>query len=102
MRRLDTRDPGFEPAFRALLEQARETTARVDEAVAAIIADVRARGDAALLEFTARFDRWTPGDAAGLLKIPGRRCSVTPEERLRLTSSAGRRRANAWQRRPAE
>lgn len=66
MRRLDTRDPGFEPAFRALLDAARETTAKVDAAVAAILAEVRARGDAALLELTARFDRWTPGDAAAL------------------------------------
>jgi len=66
MRRLDTREPGFEVAFRALLDTARETTARVDAAVAAIIAEVRARGDAALLEHTARLDRWTPADAAAL------------------------------------
>jgi len=61
MRRLDTRDAGFEAAFRALLDEARETTARVDAPVAAIIAEVRARGDAALRELTARFDRWQPG-----------------------------------------
>ena len=61
MKRLDTRDPGFEPDFRALLDDARETTAKVDAAVAAILADVRVRGDAALAEYTARFDRWTPG-----------------------------------------
>jgi histidinol dehydrogenase len=72
MRRLDTRDPGFEPAFAALLDEARETTARVDGAVAAIIADVRARGDAALLDLTARYDRWQPASAAAL--------RVTPEE----------------------
>lgn len=57
MIRLSTADPGFETAFAALLELARETTARVDEPVAAIIADVRARGDAALCDYTARFDR---------------------------------------------
>lgn len=66
MKRLDTRDPGFGPAFDALLDEARETTAKVDDAVAAIIADVRARGDAALLEATAKYDRWTPRDAAAL------------------------------------
>jgi histidinol dehydrogenase len=59
MRRLATADPGFDAAFAALLSQARETTERVDQAVAAIIADVRARGDAALLDYTARFDRLT-------------------------------------------
>ena len=49
MIRLDHRaTPPSRPGFRALLEQARETTEAVDAAVAAIIADVRARGDAAL------------------------------------------------------
>ena len=57
MIRLTTTAPGFESAFRALLEQARETTERVDTAVAAIIAEVRAGGDAALCDLTRRFDR---------------------------------------------
>lgn len=57
MIRLDTRDTGFEAAFETLLGATRETTARVDGAVAAIIADVRVRGDAALCELTERFDR---------------------------------------------
>jgi histidinol dehydrogenase len=57
MIRLETARPDFETGFAALLGQSRETTARVDEAVAAIIADVRARGDAALTDYTARFDR---------------------------------------------
>ncbi len=61
MRRLDTRDPGFAAAFEALLGEARETTASVGGAVREIIAEVRARGDAALAELTARFDGWTPG-----------------------------------------
>jgi histidinol dehydrogenase len=55
--RLATIDRGFEKAFSALLGQARETTETVDQAVAAIIADVRAEGDAALLRYTERFDR---------------------------------------------
>jgi histidinol dehydrogenase len=59
MRRLNTADPGFETDFTALLGEARETAACVDQAVSAIIADVRARGDAALLDYTARFDRLT-------------------------------------------
>ena len=56
MRRLTTADAGFEAAFAALLDEARDTTARVDQPVAAIIADVRARGDAALCELTERLD----------------------------------------------
>ena len=59
MIRLSTTAPDFSAAFAALLAQARETTEDVDQAVAAIIADIRARGDAALLDYTARFDRLT-------------------------------------------
>ncbi|WP_419760246.1 histidinol dehydrogenase [Acidisoma sp.] len=57
MRRLSTADPTFPAEFAALLAQARETTEIVGEQVAAIIADVRARGDAALCDYTRRFDR---------------------------------------------
>ena len=88
MKRLDTRDPGFEPAFRALLDDARETTARVDSAVAAIIAEVRARGDSALLEYTGRFDRWTPASPEALKVTWQERCdaatAVEPEQRAAL------------------
>lgn len=54
---LDATDPGFEAAFAALLSAKREDSADVDEVVAGIIADMRARGDAALIELTAKFDR---------------------------------------------
>jgi len=70
MIRLDTGDAGFEAGFAQLLDQARETTDRVDVAVAAILAEVRARGDAALLDYTARFDRWQPASAAALRATP--------------------------------
>ncbi len=56
---LSTVDAGFELEFTTLLGQARATTESVDQAVSAIIADVRADGDAALLRYTARFDRLT-------------------------------------------
>ncbi len=59
MKRLATSDDGFEAAFSALLHDARATTANVADQVAAIIAQVRARGDAALVELTAKFDRLT-------------------------------------------
>ncbi|MBV8662431.1 MAG: histidinol dehydrogenase [Hyphomicrobiales bacterium] len=54
---LDMGAADFEPRFRALLEAKRESSVDVDAAVAAIIADVRARGDDALAEYTLRFDR---------------------------------------------
>jgi histidinol dehydrogenase len=54
---LNTRDPGFENAFKALLAAKRESAADIDAAVTAIIDDVAARGDLALIEYTSRFDR---------------------------------------------
>jgi histidinol dehydrogenase len=54
---LPTRDPAFETDFRRLLEAKREDAADVDAAVAAIIDDVARRGDAALIDYTRRFDR---------------------------------------------
>jgi histidinol dehydrogenase len=67
---LSTHDAGFEAGFRALLGAKRESAADVDAAVAAIIDDVAARGDAALLDYTRQFDRLelTP---AGLRLTPG-------------------------------
>ena len=63
---LSTAEPGFETAFAALLTMKREDAPDVDAAVAAIIADVRARGDVAVIELTAKLDRLelTPGTLA--------------------------------------
>jgi histidinol dehydrogenase len=54
--RLATCEAGFEPAFERLLEAKRESAADVDAVVAAIIKDVARRGDAALVDYTRRFD----------------------------------------------
>jgi histidinol dehydrogenase len=56
-RRLSTRDPDFPARFADFLASKRGIEADVDEAVAAILADVEARGDAAVIDFTERFDR---------------------------------------------
>ncbi len=56
--KLDTRDADFAAAFGAFLEVKREAEAEVDGVVAEIIAEVRARGDAALADYTRRFDRF--------------------------------------------
>jgi len=55
--RLDSRDAGFADAFTALVEGRREADEDVSRDVSAIVAEVRARGDAALADFTKRFDR---------------------------------------------
>jgi histidinol dehydrogenase len=62
--RLDSSAADFEGRFTALLEGKREASADVGDTVVAIIADVRRRGDAAVLELTNRLDRtaFTQGD----------------------------------------
>ena len=56
MLRLSTRDPGFAQAFQRLVADRRESDANVARDVTIIIDDVRRRGDAALVELTARHD----------------------------------------------
>lgn len=57
--RLSQKDQDFEARFMALLAMKREVSEDVDQAVRAIIEDVRARGDQAVLDYTTRFDRMT-------------------------------------------
>jgi histidinol dehydrogenase len=68
---LDTTSPDFETAFTALLSAKREDSPDVDAVVAGIIDDVRHRGDAAVLELTAKFDR---------MELGADRLAFTPEE----------------------
>jgi len=53
---LNTKDADFEASFTAFLGNKRESAPEVDDTVAAIIQDVRARGDAAVIALTAKFD----------------------------------------------
>lgn len=64
--RLDAASDGFDAALEALLDRAPETAGDVVSAVDAIVADVRQRGDAALVELSNRFDRRTVGSVAEL------------------------------------
>ena len=63
--RLDASAPDFERKFSAFLGRNRDTDENVDRIAADIVADVRARGDAAVLEYTRKFDK-VETDAAGL------------------------------------
>jgi histidinol dehydrogenase len=70
--KLDTRDPSFRSAWAKICARGSdEDEAPVREAAARLVADVRARGDAALLEATRRFDGWDPGTAAAIALGPG-------------------------------
>ena len=53
---LNTADAGFEAAFAARLHWSADTDAAIEQRVADILADVQRRGDAAVLEYTQRFD----------------------------------------------
>jgi histidinol dehydrogenase len=54
--RLSTADAGFDAALKALQHWSADTDAAIESRVAEIVDDVRQRGDAAVLEATARFD----------------------------------------------
>src|SRR5262245_54288462 len=58
--RLDSRAPNFAPRFRDFLATKRETAVEVEAAVRAIIAEVVAGGDRALMALTAKLDRVDP------------------------------------------
>ncbi|HML07777.1 MAG TPA: histidinol dehydrogenase [Xanthobacteraceae bacterium] len=79
--RLDIRAGDFAQKFRAFLDTKRETAADVETAVRAIVADVIARGDRALKEYTRKFDRFDL-DGIGL--------RVTPQEIAAALSACGR------------
>jgi histidinol dehydrogenase len=67
--RLDSRDVGFEVALARLLDRGVTIDPNVAPAVSAIVADVRSRGDDAVLEYTRRFDRH-PATSIAALEIP--------------------------------
>jgi len=93
---LNTAEPGFEAAFTALLGMKREDSPDVDAVVAAIIADVRDRGDAAVIEMTARFDRLdlTPATLAfSAAEIAAEVAKVSASDRAALELAADRIRA---------
>ena len=102
--RLDNRQDGFEQGFSALLASKREATVDVADTVSSIIADVRARGDAALLELTAKFDGMKAGSMAELAvprsEIDAALEALTPALRDSLETAAARIRAFHERQRP--
>lgn len=93
---LNAAEPDFEARFSRLLGTKREEAVDVDDTVAAIIADVRARGDAAVIDLTRRFDRLelTPGTLAFSADEIAEQCArVSPEDRAALEFAAERIRA---------
>jgi histidinol dehydrogenase len=95
--RLDSRDPGFAAALSTLLAFEASQDESIDRAAADILAAVRQRGDAALLEYTRRFDH-VEADSVQALEIPRESWqtaldSLPPAQRAALEAAAGRVRA---------
>ncbi|WP_170601543.1 histidinol dehydrogenase [Ruegeria arenilitoris] len=93
---LDTTSADFETGFQALLSAKREDSPDVDVVVAQIIADVRSRGDAAVIELTAKFDRLqlTPDTLAfSADEVTQAIATVSDDDRAALELAAARIRA---------
>ena len=102
---LATTDPDFEARFAALLAQKRESDADVDATVAAILADVAQRGDAAVIELTERLDRLrlTPETLAfSEAEIDAAVATVAPADREALELAAARIHAYHQRQLPAD
>lgn len=107
LRRLDSSAPGFDAALAGLTALDSKEDAVVEAAVAAILADVRARGDAAVLEYTARFDGVDAPSVAALaipaIELAAAFDSLAAQERDALSTAAARirsfherQRAESW------
>jgi histidinol dehydrogenase len=88
IRRLATTQADFDTQLAALTAFETAQDDRVDQVVAAILADVRQRGDAAVLEYTARFDALSVTNMAALELAPQEMraalASLTREDRSAL------------------
>jgi len=103
--RLDSADADFEQRFLDLLGGKRESSQDVNDTVAAIIADVRARGDTAVVEYTNSFDR--SGISVATLRImpeeiAAAAAQVSDEVRGALQLAHDRIRAHHEKQKPAD
>jgi histidinol dehydrogenase len=106
IRRLDSAETGFEAAFAALLDRAPESAPEVAARSAEIVEAIRLRGDAALVEYPARFDRRTLAGAAEL-ELPKAALKaawdgLAPALKQALEAAAARIRAYAERQKIAE
>ena len=99
---LFAKDPDFEARFAALLGMKREEAEDVDIAVAAIIARVRAEGDAAVADLTRRFDRYDGPLVFSAAEIAAECAKVSVADRDALELAAERIRAYHDRQRPVD
>ena len=94
LRLLDSTDAGFDAELGSLLAYSADADAAIEATVEAILADVRERGDAALLEYTARFDGLEFESVAeleiGRHELQAALDALPPAQRSALESAASR------------
>ena len=94
IRQLVTASDDFEAEFQRVLHWSAETDEAIEERVASILADVKQRGDAAVLEYTQRFDGVAAERVASLEigrnELQAALQAVTPAQRTALEAAAGR------------
>ena len=97
VRRLSSKDPNFKAQFRDLLAYEEQRDPHVEQAVADILAAVRKKGDAAVLEYTERFDRVQAASMADLeiphAELQAALSGLPAEQRKALETAAQRIRA---------
>jgi len=97
IRQLATTAADFATQFEALRHWSAETDAAIEQRVADILADVRARGDAAVLDYTARFDRVNAASVAalelGAAELKAAFDAITPAQAAALQYAANRLRS---------
>ena len=94
IRHLDTTQADFEARFQQVLHWSAETDDAIEQRVAEILADVRQRGDAAVLDYTARFDGLQARSVADLAlttaELQQAFEAITPAQRAALLAAAAR------------
>ena len=94
IRHLDTSRADFETRFQQVLHWSAETDDAIEQRVAEILADVRQRGDAAVLDYTARFDGLDAASVAALEltrdELKSAFEAISPAQRSALQAAADR------------
>jgi histidinol dehydrogenase len=107
LRRLKTTDAGFDATLEALTRYEAAQDEKIEAAARGIIADVRQRGDAALLEYTRKFDRLQARSMAeldvpraqldaALAALPAAQRDALTEAAARVRRFHERQRAESW------
>jgi len=111
--RLDTRSSDFDAGLRAMLNRALLGNPQINQVVSDILADVAARGDTAVLEYTARFDRLAVSSMAELTvtreqmqisleRLPARQADALRAAAGRIRDYHERQKQSSWQYQDAE